>query len=436
METTRREALGALVLGGLTLAGCNRAARKMVGSPSSRVALATPDERLLNRTSFGPTDREAALLRDLGREAYAWRLLAAEEPEDPALSLALGRLDVLRLDSEELRELPDAHLVSQVQQAALLRAIYGNNALRERMTDVWSDHFNLDSRKKLIAIRMGGVIDGIVRQEALGSFPKLLREVTRSAAMLTYLDNTANRAGAPNENLARELLELHSLGVDGGYSQKDVQEVARCLTGWTVENRFLKRRGQFRFDESIHDVGAKRVLGHVIPAGGGVEDGEQVLEIISKHPATARRVATKLTAAILGEEDPKVVSRLEAIYAQSQGSIAAMLEPLLAEVDLVDRPPILKRPYDFVASAARESGATVGDSRGLQSSLRAMGQPLYEWPRPDGFPTSEAAWVSGMLARWNFAYDFAHNNIPGVEVEAVDREALALQIASPEFQWR
>src|SRR2546423_5875303 len=138
----------------------------------------------------------------------------------------------------------------------------------------------------------------------------MVRASAHSPAMLGYLDKTANKRGVANENYARELMELHTLGVHGGYSQKDVMEVARCFTGWTVEERFLHRKGFFRFDESVHDNGPKTVLGHVIPAGGGESDGDQVLDILANHPATARHLSTKLSHAFLGAEDEAWIETL------------------------------------------------------------------------------------------------------------------------------
>lgn len=288
--------------------------------------------------------------------------------------------------------------------------------------------------------------------------------------MVAYLDNDRNDRAHPNENYARELLELHTLGVDGGYTQRDVQEVARCFSGWTIETRFLHRHGTFRFDESQHDNGAKVVLGHTIPAGGGQSDGEQVLNIVAAHPATARHLARKLVRTFWGEADPKWVRQIETIFLQTGGDIGAMLRPLLLAPELADAPPIAKRPLDFLVSALRATNANCDGGPNVQNHLDRMGQPLWGWPMPDGFPESARAWSGSLLARWNFAFALCTNTLRGTSVDiaalsiarkeaphdalcetllnvpaahsplrSVPREApqiAALLLASPAFGWR
>jgi uncharacterized protein (DUF1800 family) len=242
--------------------------------------------------------------------------------------------------------------------------------------------------------------------------------------MLSYLDNQVNRRRDPktgagaNENYARELMELHSLGVHGGYTQKDVQEVARCLTGWTVENRFLRARGTFRFDPDLHDDGPKTVLGVTIPAGGGKSDGDRVLEILAKHPSTARFISAKLCRYFLGVEDEAWTKKLAALYLQTDGDIPSMLHPLLLSDALLESPPILKRPFDFVVSAMRALSTDMQSSLPVQEHLAQMGQALYQWPMPDGFPDRTSAWTGSLLARWNFAFALATNGLPGTQVDA------------------
>jgi uncharacterized protein (DUF1800 family) len=296
--------------------------------------------------------------------------------------------------------------------------------------------------------------------------------------MLSYLDNPSNRHGVANENYARELMELHTLGVHGGYTQNDVQEVARCLTGWTVEDRFLHRRGTFRFDRERHDDGPKMVLGVSIPAGGGAADGDRVLEILATHPSTARFIAGKLVRYFHGESAPSesVIASVAEVYKTTGGSIPAMLRALLAgkgphgiSPTLLSATPLLKRPFDYVVSALRVTGAETDGGSALQKHLAGMGQPLFQWPMPDGYPDNTAAWTGSLLARWNFAAALMSGDIPGTSadkmpfrnaelIEAVlpgldgetrarlghclrpfhhqPDQSLALLLASPAFQWR
>ncbi|HTQ09394.1 MAG TPA: DUF1800 domain-containing protein, partial [Fimbriimonadaceae bacterium] len=304
---TRRR-LFAIGLSGLAAAGCAPLAYRIQGDdlPKS-IDLPKldvhPTVRLINRAGFGPKPGQVAEVEGLGREAWIDRQLQPTDQEPAALELQLSNLDTSTLDSAELRDESDDDVIMQIQIAALLRAVYSQWQVRERMVDFWTNHFNIYARKGLGGDMLPTHDTEVLCKNALGTFPSLLNAVAHSPAMLGYLDNQVNQAGIANENYARELMELHTLGLHGGYSQKDVQEVARCLTGWTIETRFGRPVGTFRFDESVHDTGRKVVLGHVIPAGGGESDGLTVLDILGKHPSTARFVASKLCRHYLGDPD-------------------------------------------------------------------------------------------------------------------------------------
>jgi uncharacterized protein (DUF1800 family) len=278
--------------------------------------------------------------------------------------------------------------------------------------------------------------------------------------MLVYLDNQVNVQGVPNENYARELMELHTLGVHGGYTQRDVREVARCFTGWSMERRFLRKKGAFVFNEDRHDNGEKLVLGHRIPAGGGQRDADIVLDILAQHPATAQFVCGKLARAFVGEDAPKHVDRMAKSFIASSGDIRNVLGPLLLSDAIVDSPPVFKRPFDYLASAVRVLGGITDGSAAIQDHLAKMGQPLYQWPMPDGFPNEPEAWAGSTLGRWNFAFVLTENRLTGTAIdwnglEATNPkatasaisgqsatfdgtvpEAAALALCSPEFQWR
>jgi uncharacterized protein (DUF1800 family) len=330
------------------------------------------------------------------------------------------------------------------------------------MVDFWTNHFNVYARKGDSAFRKGADERDVVRSHALGRFVDLLRASSRSPAMLAFLDNPQNLKKHPNENYARELMELHTLGVGGGYSQRDVQEVARCFTGWTIETRFLRPRGHVRFDPESHDEGQKIVLGHVIPPNGGANDAELVLQILVEHPSTAKFISGKLVRYFYGTDDEALEASVSAAFSASAGDIRQTLKPLLKLKVLADGPAKAKRPFDVIVTAIRVTGGDTDGGNPVQAHLVGMGEPLYQWPMPDGYPIKAAAWSGNMLPRWNFAYAFAHGDISGTSAGSVGdpiettlqlqpgkaskaivaalsgktpEDALAICLASPEFQW-
>jgi uncharacterized protein (DUF1800 family) len=418
---SRREALGAL--GAATLAaGCAPiAARVRPKAAASDFALpktdVDPGVRLFARAGFGHRPGDLKDYAERGHRATVERLLRADEADDPALTMQILRLEVFRtnaLDQSDL--LTEREAMGQLQRAAILRAVYGPNPLQERLADFWTNHFCIYGRKGQAKFRLGSDTSEVIRKNALGKFPDMLRASAHSPAMLGFLDAEANRKGSPNENYARELLELHTLGVNGGYTQRDIQEIARCFTGWTLEDRFLRRRGTFRFDPDRHDPGAKEVLGHRIPAGGGKEDGDRVLDIVASHPSTARYLAEKLCLAFVGERSSSLEERLAEDYRKTGGEIRTMMRTLLVSDEFRDGPPILKRPLDLVAGALRALDGTTDGGAGIHAHLAAMGQPLYEWPMPDGYPTDTQTWAGAMLPRWNFAFALGAGTIEGTSL--------------------
>lgn len=466
---TRREALRNLGIGvaAAGLAGCAPLAARVrhraeVADFTPPTGPNDPAVRLYGRAGFGHRPGDLQAYRRDGHAATVERLLRADAPEDPALTMQIMRLDVFRVDAMELRDYFEDVVLHQLQQAAILRAVHGANPLQERMADFWTNHFCIYGRKGLAAWRKGKDETEVVRNHALGKFPEMLRASARSPAMVAFLDGRANRKGTPNENYARELMELHTMGVDGGYTQRDIQEVARCFTGWTLEDRFMRHRGAFRFVPELHDDGEKYVLGQRIPPGGGEADGDRVLQILADHPSTGRFLAKKLVRHFTGDGSPRLETTVAAAYQKSGGDIREMVRPILTSDELLSGPAILKRPLDLVASSLRALDASTDGGKPIRDQLAIMGQPLYEWPMPDGFPTDTEAWAGAMLPRWNYAFTLAQGgiggtsvdlarlapdvavsallgqNMPGTDVRVVasTQEAVALTIASPEFQWR
>jgi uncharacterized protein (DUF1800 family) len=257
----------------------------------------------------------------------------------------------------------------------------------------------------------------VIRPNALGNFRDLLMASVSSPAMLAYLDNVHNVKGQPNENYARELMELHTLGVHGGYDQADVEEVARALTGWRVRLRGLDE-GQFFFNAEEHDDGQKQILGQVFPAGqGGQQDVAQVVELLANHPSTAQHIATKLVRRFVADEPPTaLVERVAQAFLASGGDIKSLLRLIFLSEEFAMAPPKLKRPYTFLVSALRALNGEATYGPALASWLQMLGQPLFLWPPPNGYPDVSGAWVANLLPRWNFAIRLVAGRIRGMSV--------------------
>jgi uncharacterized protein (DUF1800 family) len=437
---TRRDALraGALAAGAAGIAatsGCAEVVRHTVPARRTPETVAlpatgdlSPTVRLLNRAAFGPAPGDVARVSKMGVAAYVDEQLNApadDDHEDIGLRMRLATIDALHLSAYELRDYDDEEILRELQQAAILRAVYSPWQLRERMVDFWGNHFNIFARKGF-GVSNKAVDDlNVIRKHALGTFPELLKASATSPAMLAYLDNQQNKRGVANENYARELMELHTLGVDGGYTQKDVQEVARCLTGWTIEDGFLKDRGAFAFDDARHDDGPKTVLGKHIPPGQGQRDGEMVLDILAEHPSTAHFISKKMVRYFYGTEDEATIRSTAAVYTQTKGDIKAMMRHLLTSPDLQSAPPAMKRPFDYVVSVLRATNADTDGGPALQGHLAKMGQPLFQWPMPDGYPDKTGAWTGSLLARWNFVSQLAKGGIRGTTVPKPDSKPTA-----------
>jgi uncharacterized protein (DUF1800 family) len=425
----------------------------------------------LNRTSFGPTREEVQKVNRLGIRAYLEEQLRPEKISDSLVDEKLAGLKTMRLSSRELIELypPPRQqagqqemmgqqqmqgprtVILELQQARLLRSVYSQRQLYEIMVDFWSNHFNVFSAKGADRWLTTAYDRDSIRPHALGKFRDLLLATAQSPAMLFYLDNwlsanpnaPAARMGGPNnrrrglnENYARELMELHTLGVDGGYTQRDVQEVARCLTGWTI--RQPRGEGSFYFEPRIHDTGEKVVLGNRIPSGGGVEDGLRVIDLLAQHPSTARFVSLKLARRFIADDPPpSLVNKAAEAFNKSSGDIPTVLRALIDSPEFYS-PDIyqakVKKPLEFVASALRTTGAEVQLSHQLLRYLGRMGEPLFLAQPPTGHPDVAASWTSPdmLLTRMNFATDLITNRIPGsrVRLEALgDKDAFARLIA-------
>jgi len=408
-------ALAAAVLG----AGCPPAATvETYGDPYpdvSPVVLAPNLKRLVDRITYGANAREAQLASDLGYDAYLEHHLNPAGIDDADLDRQMRtRFPTIGYNAAQIIQrfyAGDYATYDHFLNGTIFRRIYSRRQLFERMVEFWSDHFNIYLDKdgvtplKIVDDRL------VARTHALGKFPDLLSASAHSPAMLVYLDNDPSVAGAPNQNYARELMELHTLGVDQ-YTQQDVEEVARCFTGWSYEWDTNKPNfGTFRFDPYSHDADAKLVLGRTIPAGGGVQDGEQVLALLSRDaqiaPTTARFIARKLAVKFWGDTPPvDLVEEIAAAYLSNDGDIKAMLRVVLAERWLSTAPPKFKRPFHLIASALRSRPSQINEFWSLRYYLEQMNHLPFNWIPPNGYPEAGAYWMGFLLPRWRFAQEF------------------------------
>lgn len=430
MQLSRRDFLKAvgLVAGALALAGCDSIYGRIAGSPNLPFSLqgSLAEFQQLSRLTFGPRVEERNRLAEIGIANWIEEQLSPATIDDSNCDFRLRRFDSLTMDAASIFDLYGDKLFDdqdrssapdELRQATLIRQIYSRRQLYEVMVEFWSDHFHI-SVDKGACFYLKTVDDReVIRPYALGNFGELLWASAHSPAMLVYLDNQANQAATPNENYARELMELHTLGVNGGYSQDDVMQLARCLTGWTVKEHFW--RGQFTFDTTLHDPGDKTVLGQPVPLAG-IAEAESVLERLAMHPSTAQFVTSKLARRFLGDQPPSdLVQRAADAFRQSQGDIRALLRVLLLDgvAKMQPLPLKFKRPVNFVVSALRQLNANSQADKPILDLLARMGQLPFAWPTPDGYPDRNADWTNNLLPRWQFAIALARNEIEGTLVD-------------------
>ncbi len=459
---------------------------------------------VLHRLGYGPRPGDVAAVRRVGVAAWIEQQLHPARLDDGALDARLSAFTTLTLDArtivqeferpaiEERRArqraatgaaAPDAAssaarpapsaaqakrrlVLDELEEAKLLRAVYSERQLEAVLTDAWFNHFNVFAGKGPTRSYVTAYERDAIRPYVFGRFRDLLGATARHPAMLFYLDNWENvdpeagarRAGAAprraarrpaaapprpprglNENYARELLELHTLGVDGGYTQADVVAVARAFTGWTMQPR---EGSGFRFVPALHDRGAKTVLGHTLPAGRGIEDGEVVLDLLSAHPATARRVARMLATRFVGDTPPEaLVERAAARFRETDGDLREVVRVIVTSPEFFAPAAAgakLKTPLEFVASALRATAADVRSARPLTRTLRELGMPLYLCQPPTGYDDTAATWAAAgaLVGRVNFAADLGAGRVPGLRLPPAVTADVAASIAAPAFQYR
>jgi uncharacterized protein (DUF1800 family) len=435
--------------------------------------------QVLNRLGFGARPGDAARVREMGVDQWIALQLAPERIDDRAADAVLASYEGLRRPTSELvslyvetqralRELqrqaarrgdssdragarPEVlredpwrrerlrqsqRVVGDVQSAKLARAIVSERQLQEVMTDFWSNHFSVFAGKGPTRLLIPAYERDVIRPNALGKFRALLGLVATSPAMLFYLDQWQSAADSMhptlagtrrprqhgrglNENYARELLELHTLGVDAGYTQQDVIETARALTGWTMN---LQQGEAFAFRPEIHDAGRKTVLGHMLAAGRGIEDGEEVLDILARDPHTARFIARKLAVRFVSDEPPAaLVERASDTFLRTDGDIREVVRTIVTSPEFFSRAAYrskVKSPLELVASALRAVGADADTSMRSAQMVAFLGQPIYGHQAPNGWPETGDGWLNAgtILNRINFGLALAAGRLPNASV--------------------
>ncbi|HXP89241.1 MAG TPA: DUF1800 domain-containing protein [Bryobacteraceae bacterium] len=382
------------------------------------------------------------------------------------------------------RRTPRLVASDDLKQAKVFRALYSNRQLEEVLVDFWFNHFNVDQAKNvpqtqnLEHLLIGSYERDAIRPHVLGHFKDLLLATARHPAMLYYLDNWESMApggfevgpfapnrgvvnGVPNsiipsplarqahglnENYGREVMELHTLGVKGGYTQDDVIAVARCFTGWTVRD---PANPEFVFASFMHDFGEKTVLGHKIAAGGGEQDGLQVIDILGHHPSTAKFISRELAQRFVADDPPQaLVDRMARTFTKTDGDLRAVLETMFTSPEFFSEgawQAKVKSPFEMVVSAVRAIGGEASDTYALVQKIADLGEPLYNKLEPTGYPNTGDAWLSttGIMGRMNFSTALASGLVAGVKLDSTrlegnDAPAIARDLlgrdASPQTQ--
>jgi uncharacterized protein (DUF1800 family) len=438
----------------------------------------------LNRLGFGPRPGQVEQIEKTGLENWIQAQLHPENIGDPVVDARLAQFPALGLSPAGLldqyppqdiaakrlgmkvedyqKHLQDLakqpgnlnsppfkdpnEIVNDAMEAKMIRAVYSERQLAEQLSDFWFNHFNIFIYKDTDRWYLIPYERDAIRPNVLGKFRDLLEATAKSPAMLFYLDNSSSadphafdrlklhpvraRPGEKlpplgpkrglNENYGRELMELHTLGVDGGYKQEDVIEVARAFTGWTIASP--RENPVFYFDERIHDPDPKRVLGKNIK-GGGIKDGEQVIDLLVKNQHTARHIALQLAVHFVSDDPPPaLVARMAKTFEKSKGDIRAVMTTMIYSPEFWSRAAFrakVKTPFELVASTTRALGADVDQPLQLAQWVSRIGEPLYQCLTPNGYSDKAAAWVStgALLNRVNFAVALTSNKVRGAQVD-------------------
>jgi uncharacterized protein (DUF1800 family) len=419
---------------------------------TSRLTGRAAAAHLLGRATFGVAPGDIDELLQHGQRRFLDRQLTVS-PEHESLAAKLRKIPAIQYTTSEyvLRHALDNMSVASVgcpledlRTAKLMRAVESHNQLHEVMTDFWFNHFNV-----YVYAWPPSVPEyerESIRPHALGRFRDLLGAVAKAPAMTYYLDtyiSTADRmekgklVRGLNENFGRELLELHTVGVNAGYTQHDVAEASRCFTGWDFGTWWATVYG-FRFAHESHDIGPKKVFGLDIAAGGGQSDGERLLDYLDAHPATAHFISWRLVQRFVADDPPeRLVKRCAAVFKKTDGSIVDVLRTIFTSDEFWSPAAFrskVKSPLEYVSGTIRAVGGALSDGLQAGNALASLGMPAYECKPPTGYSNRSTDWinVSGQLHRFNFAIGVASGTLRGVDVSAPagDSESIARAFAN------
>lgn len=393
----------------------------------------------LNRLGFGPRPGDVEAVLDRGIEDYINDQLSPTP--DSALETRLAPLNnTLRLTTTQVlvAYADSGNQISSIQayldnfqNAKLIRSVHAKNQLEEALADFWFNHFNVNINDNFVRYSIQSYERDAIRPNEMGKFETLLRATAEHPAMLYYLDNYLSNVGRVvngalvsglNENYGREILELHTVGVDAGYTQSDVYEAARAFTGWGIDN--VGRGGNFLYTAARHDTGSKNVFGLQLAAGGGKDDGERLVKYLATHPKTARFISTKLARRFVSDSPPEsLIARMTEAWLASEGDIKAVMKAMIGSsefwAEAFNEAGKPKTPFEYVISSIRAIGGEVtAATRGVTAYLAQMGQPLYQCIPPTGYADRGADWLnpSSQIYRMNFALDLAQGLVNGVSV--------------------
>jgi len=407
----------------------------------------------LNRLGFGPRPGDVEALLDRGIEDYIdgqldpkpdGALESRLAPYNNTLKLTTTQVLVTYADSGNQGSSIQAY-VDNLYNAKLVRSVHTTNQLEEALADFWFNHFNVNINDGFVRYSIQSYERDAIRPNAMGKFETLLKATAEHPAMLFYLDNYLSNAGRTvngvlisglNENYGREILELHTVGVDAGYTQTDVYEAARAFTGWGIDN--LARGGNFLYSPARHDNGSKSIFGLQLAAGGGKDDGDRLIKYLATHPGTARFVSTKLARRFASDDPPAaLVDRMTEAWLATDGDIKEVMRAMIGSPEFwaeafspTGKP---KTPFEYVVSSIRAVGGQVASAtRSVVGYLSQMGQPLYQCIPPTGYSDSGAEWLnpSSQVYRMNFALDLAQGLINGVAVN-VRNYAVGADLSNP-----
>ncbi len=403
---------------------------------------------LLARFTFGARLGEPERVLAQGIEPWLEEQLRADAARDPLSDTLRQRYPLAFATPRELLEPRPAHRDPQVmgdpaaaaprpaelsevlfelQAAIVTRQTRSEHQLLEVMADFWLNHFNVNAAKGRVYLVAGQYLDGVIRRHALGTFEDLLVAVAMHPAMRMYLDNASGserpgiggRASGMNENYARELLELHTVGVDGGYSQRDVEEAARVLSGWRPVDLAVA------YSESLHDPGPKVVMGRHFPAGGGMREAEELLRFLARHPSTVRHLSRKLAVRFVSDHPSEaLVDRIADAWARTGGDIRSVLRAIVADPELwaeENRRTKVKTSLEWLVGAFRLLGVEPSDVD-VRRVANRLGQAPYSQRVPTGYPEVATEWANGaqLSVRWQVAFQLARGHTPGVTYAAGD----------------